>query len=270
VADSQSDAADISIDFTTEELQCLGADLELDLSRVLDLEITAEATSLDVARRGLVARRVLEPCDVIGGTVALPVASLMDIVAQPALLVVARILAGGSSTEWRVLAVPEVAVLHEIQGPAIHRFTPFATDELLIRLFGLLAVADRAAPLVRPFQMSAASFSRLMTLGESGDHEGAALLLDRERVQAATAEAFVKALIGRDRLLSVLIASQQEPDTTVGGAVEWVDSSSGMWLLPIVDDDIDSSPAPDFEVTIEPITPQGLADILVGYLPPSG
>jgi hypothetical protein len=280
-----SSSADISIDFSVEELVCLTDALGLRLPPAIDgdplstLSARERVLVLDGAQRSLLARQMLRATN--GILVVVPaVARLLELTSEPGVIVRAQHEQGGV-VEARVYAAdPEVAVEHFEIAPAVYRLTPFPTEELLVRALRRCELEDRPMIDVDPFSVT---LGDLMVAAEriaDGNMERALSEFIASAGGTDSAQAFARALETKIRSARVAVLHAPAAEQLAGGDLTWLDGGErGLWLTPTVEPraldlaldgaDVVTADASDVAMTIESTSAKAIAAELLSYLPSS-
>lgn len=286
-------ADELAVELTAEELVVLANALRLQLPlpepRSLQGATGVRAALVDLARRSLVARRVLWT-DGLEFRVVDPIRKLLELMAEPGLVVrlgrtndVARF-----AHRWSYDATTADPVLVARPGVGVEilplasgnvRLTPFAPQRLLERVRRATGIVDRPrAPDVRAFDVAADAAAATLRLVATGQAQLAVGSLLAERVDEPSAKAFVAALANGAVAHAVEVSHRPAPTVVAGGVCNWIDGGgAGLWTLP-TDEQVEgfdsvfagpwSAPPPSRRVvTVEPVTVESLMDELAGYLP---
>ena len=253
----------LSIAFSHEELVVLAelCDLQLPMLGERPLPALSGASReavLDVAARSLLARGVLvRHGDEVGLVRA--ATGLLEIVSASSLrveVITQGPTAASGSTErsWRTIhAVPYAAVDSSLDHNGNHRFAPFATEDLLLhvgRLTGLLGddgepAAAGATPAGEGASLPYAAWRHAGALVRSGaDADARAALVDGGATAGAAAD-LLEVLRSDGPTAAVQVRHHPSPTSTAGGEAAWIDAgSTGLWLLPTIDQPFGRLPRP--------------------------
>lgn len=222
-----------SIAFSVEELVALSriSGIRLPLlgpNPLSHVRLAERSTVLDIANRSLRAR------DVVAGsgdaaTVADPVLGLLAIIGASALRAEA-VVDHGRTFLRRYHCVPYASVEHQ-DDDGVHRFTPFATIDLLARIARQVGLARRPtfdAPPVR------CPYGVLQAAREAHDPTAAAAVFAEAELEVDAA--MLAALVQGGSVVAVRLTRQVGPTRVEGGELAWLDAGErGLWLLPAVD-----------------------------------
>ncbi len=288
---------ELSIAFSTEELVALsrltGYRLAMLGPNPLAHVRLAERTAvLDVATRSLRARNVVtdpsQDSSIDGPTtVAEPVLGLLAIIDGAALRADVTVTpsptsASGAPT-WRrrYHAVPYAAMAHD-HHDGVHRFTPFATEDLLARLAREAHLAQRPTIDTDPFTVPYATLAsaRSSAAGTLPADEEAARdpvdILANAGVEPGTAALFAAALAAPGRTVAVRVTHRSGARALTGGELVWLDAGDcGLWLEPSIDqsfgreagEHLDLAALDDTPVEVVPTTAEHIAERLFSFLP---
>jgi hypothetical protein len=284
---------ELVIEFTAEELVVLGNALKLTLPLAEPPSLAGDpgvrAALVDLARRSLVARRVLWT-DGLEFTVVEPIRKLLEMVSEPGLVVrmgrtdeVARFANlsayEASPDDPLLLARPDVGVEVRSTSAGNVQLTPFVPTRLLDRVAAATALVDRPVPAdVRAFDVAGDAAAATFRLVAAGRADAAVGSLLSERVHEPSARAFVAALARPPVAHSVEINHRPSPAVLAGGVSSWIDGGpAGLWTVPTSEqvegfDEVYAGPwsAPPSSprvATISPTSVDGILDELLTYLP---
>ena len=277
-----------SIAFSVEELAALARVSGHNLAAVVGpnplghVRLAERRTVLDIAQRSLRARNVLSgPDDDL--VVADPVLGLLAIVSE-AVLRAELVIDGGRTLTRRFHAVPYASVEHAVEH-GVHRFTPFATVDVLAR------IARRAGLVQRPelsdpgIDLDYGSYAAARDAVGRGDNDAARTGLVESGVDPAAADRLVAMLAAAQTTVAVRITHRTGPTSLAGGELAWVDAGDvGLWRVPTIDQpfagafppavDGDPDALPDglaeVEVRVAPVAAEALAAELFTFLPSDG
>ena len=281
------------IEFTPEELVVLGNALKLTLPLAEPASLAGDpgvrAALVDLARRSLVARRVLWT-DGLEFVVVDPIRKLLEIVSEPGLVVkmartdeVARF-----ANRWAyesavedplLLARPDVGVEVRSAGSGNVQLQPFVPARLLDRVASAAGLVERPAPPdVRAFDVAWDAAAATLRLVAAGRADAAVGSLLAERVHEPSARAFVDALASSPVAHTVEVNHRPSASVLAGGVSSWIDGgAAGLWTLPTAEqvegfDEVyagpwSAPPATPRLVTIAPTSVDGICDELLEYLP---
>jgi hypothetical protein len=221
--------------------------------------------ALAVARRSLRSRRVLTDGG-SGPEMAYAVAVLVDIVCAPVTRV--ELFRGGAGQPVRFLVQPDATVRVELRD-GLHRFTPFATGDLLRWIAVDSGLDTQPAGSGEAVELSARSYIELRRALRTGSEAAAAQAVAGSAAGLSPVLLAALAEPGRERSLAV---RRRSGTVIVGGEVAWVDTGTGgLWSLPTIDqpmaggstvDDVDGSAV----VRLEPVSGEALTATIVGFL----
>lgn len=258
-----------NVDFTTEELIVLSqlasthTPFGLDTAAFDSLPDALRDVCLQSAERSLLARRILQSeGDVL--SLPAPVATLMSVLCAPGLVGVV-VVQDDDAAETEVLsATPQLGVQHRAVAPSVHRLEPFPTRELLVRV--LDRVDLRPAPTIQceAFTLAVDALEGARRQIQDGDIAAAQSTLGDNGVQGPAQSAFVEALRGRSKAMSVTLLHRPESGAAVGGSLAWLDAGrAGLWITEPVER---ASSEGEF-VSIQPASADHIAGELLGFLP---
>ena len=242
---------EISIDFSVEELVVLSRQLNMAPPATLGELSSISEEAVEVARRALVARRVVsaapgaagEPLRTAGETEESKARdALYDMVyvmCAPALKVEVTRRASVTEDVWFILALPEAAIEQAQVCEGVFRCTPFRTEEVPGRLKMRAQLTDRVAPLATGASLSGYLLRRLVSCLNEVDEA------DREKARDAcrgsgdtdAANKVVELLLDASAWLNVSVENREtrEAGGTIVEAreVAWVDGGAGgLWRVP--------------------------------------
>lgn len=274
--------AQISIDFSVEELVALGEVLGLAPLPGLDpeplgaVDEPARGLVLDAARRSLAARRVLAFGQVDGtGPVVVPaVATLLSVAAAPGLCARVACQFPDESRLVTYTAQPDITVEH-VRAGWLHRLAPLATADLVVRMLevaGLemvgLGVGDPdAGATAAGFSVPADALRRAGELVLASRPGDATAVLVEAGAPAGQAAGFVAALGAARASVTVTVLHRPGDRHLAGGELAWLDGGDhGLWLVPVADGTPGTGQPP---VVVETTTVGHIARLLLGYVPSS-
>lgn len=280
-----------SIGFSVEELAALARVSGRNLAPVVGpnplahVRLAERRTVLDIASRSLRARNVLVgPAD--EPVVADAVLGLLAIVSE-AVLRADLVVSGSRSLRRRFHAIPYASVEHEVVDE-VHRFTPFATVDVLARIARRAELSPRSAGNGSAMRLPYGAYAAARTAAAAGDRTAAAEALADAEVDDAAAGALITALAAGGATVGVRITHRVAPGTLAGGELAWLDlGDDGLWEVPTIDQPFASGgsgfgvTAPDdadaladgldeAEVEVAPITADELAGRLFTFVPTDG
>jgi hypothetical protein len=257
---------ELSVDFTTEELVVLagaaGTGLPVGLGDPTD-DLPKDVLDLlqERARAALIARRVLvaeeedsepEPVEAVS--------TLLRATASPGLLVTASLEQEGVVETRSYCALPDLSVEHQSLASSVFRFTPFATRDLLARVFRFVDLRPAAVVDVPPFTVAAATLAGAAEQVVGHDHQQAVLALTGAGVPVASAEAFVEAIKAKRASASITVLFKPEESKVAGGQLTWIDAGlQGLWLTEQGSD--------DSSLSVRSVAAEELSKELLSYLP---
>ena len=262
---------DTSLDLTTEELAVLGeltgagTPAGFDETLLTEMPDVVRTYRLEAAEKTLRERRIIVDGAGGGAEVDDAVATVLRGAASPGLLVVAMVEAGGI-VETRFYTVdPDLGIEQQPIAPGLYRFIPFPAEEVLRRALRFADLRPHEQPTVAAFEVSASTLEAAGELIADGEDDAADGLLAAAGADADAAAAFVAAVGGSPRTVSVTVFYRPEPDTVAGGSLTWIDAGlDGLWCTEPVEDD---APVEDPTVELRPDTGTAVARELLSYLP---
>jgi hypothetical protein len=279
--------ADISIDFSVEELVALTSALGLRLPAAIegdplaDLSDRERALVLDGAQRGLLARQMLTVEEGVLA-VAPAIARLLELMSEAGVIVRAQREEKGVVEDRFYAAHPDVTVEHLEISPAVYRLTPFPTEELLVRVLGRCELEDRPSIDAEPFTVTLADLLLAAERIAEGNTEKALAELVSSAGGTDSAQKFARALEAKVASARVAVLHAPEAEQFVGGDLTWLDGGEhGLWLTPTVEPRTPALSshersvgaaeyAFDVPMTIEPTSAKAIAAELLSYLPSAG
>lgn len=269
---------EVFVDFSVDEVMALSAALELPAPPFVDAESFGASSDLRselmaAGRRSLVARHVLTVDHGSEVSVLPAVRSLFEVLAEPGLLAKTMYEEAGNVETRLFAAVPEVAIEHLSLGGAIHRLTPFETNEVLARILSVVRLDERPVPASQGFEVTMGDLRRCAECLIAERRADAVSVITGAGVPPEAAEAFVGALVTRVSSAAVTLLYQPDESHLQGGELAWLDGGeSGLWLTPMPDDTpaAENDDAGSFEelpVVIEPTSAKWIAEELLSYLP---
>jgi len=314
-----AELAELSIAFSVEELVALarvsGYRLAaLGANPLAHVRLAERTTVLDIATRSLRARNVVRTppamadvgADAQTGTetnvtIAEPVLTLLAIVDGAALRADVTVTPNPTSSDgaavWhrRYHAVPYAAMAHD-HHDGVHRFTPFATEDLLARIAREAHLAQRPTIGAQTFTLPYAALfaARSAAAGPVHAEDGRVLhpssVLTDAGVGPENAALFAAALTAPGRTVAVRITHRSGATALTGGELVWLDAGeAGLWLLPSIDQSfgrpsesalgsgsadggagLELAALADTSVDVGPTTAEHLAERLFSFLPAHG
>jgi hypothetical protein len=266
--------SDIFIELTTEEIVVLceagglGLPISLADEPLGNLTESRAALAKANAHRSLVARRAMaaEEDGVIRPIEA--IRTILEVASSPGIIGLVTVeLIDEEDIDVRTLAVlPELGVEARKVGTNLHRFTPFAPEDLVARIIRLLDLRPSGIPANVTFN---ATFGALEQCGEIVEAAGndsldaAVAALVGDGVATDAAEIFVEALSVRRG--STQIALFHKPNDTVmeGGSLSFIDAGlAGYWQTDALEPGDANKTA-----KITSVDAQSLAKQVIDFLP---
>jgi hypothetical protein len=257
---------EVFVDLTSEEVLVVTELLDVEpppgvgAESLAELAIGGEPSRLrDAALRSLRTRGI-----VTGGDrpeVAPPVQAVIGPFASPGVMVAAAFEQRGLLETRFYAAQPEIAIEHRGLSVSLHRFTPFATRDLLSRVMRYVDLRPSIGddPVVFTVQED-----RLDTVAERLDGQdtlGAVEELMKDGVAQTVAERFVDGLRAKRTSSSITILHRPTEDSVEGGSLSWIDAGlAGLWVT-----DVDAQS--DDRVEIRLADARSVAAELLSYLP---
>lgn len=274
LADADTDigaapAAERSIAFGVEELVALtrvtGVALPvLGPNPLSHVRLAERAAVLDTATRSLRARNIIQGS---GDDARVPAAvlGLLEIVGGAALRADALV-DGGATFRRRYHAVPYASVEHEVDAD-LHRFTPFATEDLLARIARQVGLTRRPAIHAEPISAPFAAFEAARSAAGEARTDDAIAALTGVGVPTHDAASLVTALATGGPVVAVRITHRSGPTRLSGGEIAWLDAGErGVWLVPTIDQPF-AAFAPVEGDGAGPVGDDGLGDTVVDLVP---
>lgn len=266
--------SDIFIELTTEEIVvlCEAGGLGLPISLADEplghLTESRAALAKSNAQRSLVARRAMQT-EEDGVTRPIEaIRTILEVASAPGIIGLVTVeLIDEEDIDVRTLAVlPELGVEARKVGTNLHRFTPFAPEDLVARIIRLLDLRPSGIPTNVTFE---ATFGALERCGEIVEEAGndsldaAVAVLVADGIAADSAEIFVEALSVRRG--STQIALFHKPSDTLmeGGSLSFIDAGlAGYWQTDALEPGDANKTA-----KITSVDAQSLAKQVIDFLP---
>ncbi|MHB8287630.1 MAG: hypothetical protein ACYDEY_00020 [Acidimicrobiales bacterium] len=233
-----------SIDFSSEELVVLARHLAIAPPRTAgDLSLVSDDATA-VARRSLVARRIVSSAPAGDGEPIVAAAQtpesrareavrdLVYLICVPSLSVEISCRTEEADDTWFILAQPEAAVEQAVVCDGVFRFTPFRAEEIPGRLQLRTQLSDRPTIGDGILSLPRSLLMRIRDLADSGARDEA-LQLCRGRDDESLMSQLVEALAACKAFLAVTVMNFGAGSTVEGGVVSWADAGElGLWRLP--------------------------------------
>jgi hypothetical protein len=262
----------LTVDFSSHELRHIAARVGGTLLTALQLDAGSDSENADSAHINLTKRSVLSP----QGALVEPIEALFRVFSEAGLIARARIVApGGSALSCQIVATPEVAVLHQLLDVDLHRFVPFAVNEVPSMLLKQLGLPPAASGTDTEIRVPSDAYVRSVAAAHQQDEGLAVRLLVREGVSSELAEEFVAAYGIRRAHSALAIVYSTSLGAIGGGELDWLEIETGdIWLAPLLDaplldpaDDLDADGA---LVVLARVDSDELSSAILGLLPPHG
>ncbi len=264
---------DVFIEFTTEEIVvlCDAGEIGLPVSFADEPlgHLTESRTLLAKAnaQRALVARRALEGDE--NGTLRPieAISTILEVAANPGIVSLITLeKVEEDDVDVRTLAVmPELGVELRKVGTNLHRLTPFAPEDLLVRLVRLLDLRPMGAAHATSF---VTAFEALEACGEAVEDpelgtDAAVAALVGSGVDAPSANQFVDALSMRVGSANVAVFHKPDDETMEGGTLAFIDAGMGGYWQTDASDEADGPRV----ATVTSVDAATLAKQLLEFLP---
>lgn len=221
-----------SIAFGHEELAALAGSLGEQLPSIgpdpfADLPSSERHRLLEAGTRSLRARNVLTTGDDGSVQVALAAARLLEITCRPTVAITINRSdgAGWEAHPSRVACIPGASVA-TVWDDGVHRFTPFATENVLRRLATVAGIDHDLTPAAEPLSLDHHTLATALAT---------ALPAVRRDLFANGPDDLAGALVddlAGAHAVAVRVAHRPVGGHQVGGEVAWLTGSAGTWELP--------------------------------------
>jgi hypothetical protein len=266
--------SDIFIELTTEEVVVLceagglGLPISLPDEPLGHLPESRVVLAKSNAQRSLIARRAMqaEEDGVVRPIEA--IRTILEVASSPGIIgLVTTELVEEEDIDVRTLSVlPELGVEARKVGTNLHRFTPFAPEDLVARIIRLLDLRPSGVPASLTF---GATFSALERCGEIVEEAGnesldeAVRVLTEDGVPIESAQVFVEALSVRRGSTQIALFHKPADDVMEGGSLSFIDAGlAGYWQTDALDPNL-----ADKKATITSVDAQSLARQVIDFLP---
>lgn len=258
---------EVFVDFTNEEVLTMVGILGLEappgvgVESLEELAIAGDVTRLrDAAIASLEARGIVTRQD-DSLVVADAVAQILAALSNPGAMVAAASETDGMMETRFFAAMPEIAIEHRGLSISLHRFTPFATRDLMARMLQFVDLRPYAPDVPLQFKIDESELQSVVDHLERQDRAAAIDVLTEGGVGEKTAEAFVTGLTMKRSSASVTILHRPTEEAIEGGALSWIDAGmSGLWVT-----DIDDAEEEQLDVRL--MDARSLVSELLSYLP---
>ncbi len=266
--------SDVFIELTTEEIVvlCEAADLGLPISLADEplghLADSRVALAKSNAHRSLVARRALQAED---DGVVRPIEAIrtmLEVASSPGIIGLVTIeLIDEEDIDVRTLAVlPELGVEARKVGSNLHRFTPFAPEDLVARVIRLLDLRPTSVPTDVSFNATFGALERCGAIVEEAGNnslDDAISALTTDGVPSESAAIFVEALSVRRGSTQIALFHKPTDTTMEGGSLSFIDAGlAGYWQTDALE-----SGDPSKVAKITSVDAQSLAKQVIDFLP---
>jgi hypothetical protein len=266
--------SDVFIELTTEEIVvlCEAAELGLPISLADEplghLADSRVALAKSNAQRSLVARRAMQAED---DGVVRPIEAIrtiLEVASSPGIIGLVTIeLIDEEDIDVRTLAVlPELGVEARKVGSNLHRFTPFAPEDLVARVIRLLDLRPTSVPTDVSFNATFGALERCGAIVEeagSDSLDDAISALTADGVPQEFAAIFVEALSVRRGSTQIALFHKPTDTTMEGGSLSFIDAGlAGYWQTDALE-----SGDPSKVAKITSVDAQSLAKQVIDFLP---